>query len=288
MKILILGSGGMAGHIINHYFKNLPDFKVYGAAREKITDDTILFDAGSKESVAEVLNTVKPAIVINAVGVLVKQANADPANAVLINAYLPHLLSQLTAEQNAYTIHLSTDCVFSGHKGKYQVNDVKDAEDFYGRSKGLGELQTDHDLTIRTSIIGPEIKLNGTGLFDWYIKTTGKIGGYNKVFWSGLTTLELCKALVKSIEYKERGLIQLSNNEKISKYELLRSIGTQFGKDVSLIEKQEETIHDKSLISSAPLERYNIPSYEEMIQDMKDFVFANKNIYSNNYPQFFK
>lgn len=287
MKILVLGSGGMAGHILNDNLKLNPEFEVYNAAREKINSHTILFDALDKQSVTTLLDEVMPDITINAVGLLVKQANANQANAVLINSYFPHLLSQLTKERNGYTIHLSTDCVFSGHKGGYLVNDLKDAEDFYGQSKALGELNNENDLTIRTSIIGPEIKTNGTGLFHWYVRSSGRISGYDKVFWSGITTLELSKIIVKAIQLNEKGLVQLSNDEKISKYELLRLIGMNFNKDISLIGKEEEIKHDKSLVCSVPQSRYQVAGYAAMIEELKNYIFSNKSIYSINYPQIF-
>jgi dTDP-4-dehydrorhamnose reductase len=287
MKILILGSGGMAGHIINNRLKSLPHFTVYSAAREKVNADTFIFNADEKNSVIAVFDQVKPDIVINAVGVLVKQANQNPANAILINSYFPHMLSQLAKERDSYVIHLSTDCVFSGHKGNYLVTDARDAADFYGKSKGLGELNNENDLTIRTSIIGPEIKNGGTGLLDWYLKSSGTISGYRKVFWSGITTLELCAIVEKSIALQEKGLIQISNNEKISKYGLLILMAKYFNKDAKLIEKEDKTIHDKSLLSSVPVERYNVPGYENMIKALSEYVLTNKNIYGGIYPQLF-
>ncbi len=288
MQILILGVGGMAGHILFNNFKENSNHEIFGAAREKIYEDTFLFDAFNKDSVIAVLDKTKPDIVINAVGMLVKAANTNPPNAILINSYFPHLLSLLTNERNAYTIHLSTDCVFSGHKGNYLVSDFKDAEDFYGQTKSLGELNNENDLTIRTSIIGPEIKNGGTGLLDWYLKSTEKVSGYNSVFWSGVTTLELYNIITKSIKLKEKGLVQISNNQKISKYELLKLMGKHFNKNVDLIAEQNSIKHDKSLISSVAMERYNVPTYEQMIEDLNQYMQANKKAYIANYPQIYK
>ena len=58
---------------------------------------------------------------------------------------------------------------FPVKKGIYNESDFRDADDIYGRSKALGEIINDKDLTIRTSIIGPELKLNGEGLFHWFM-----------------------------------------------------------------------------------------------------------------------
>ena len=114
MKILILGVGGMAGHILHAKFRDNFNFETFGAARSKIDKDTLLFDAFDKESLKVILDKCKPDLVINAVGMLVKAANNNPVNAILINSHFPHLLSQFTKERSIYTIHLSTDCVFFG------------------------------------------------------------------------------------------------------------------------------------------------------------------------------
>ncbi len=287
MKILILGSGGMAGHIIYNNFKNKQGYQVYDAAREKVNEHTYIFKVEDVSSLHKIIDEVKPNIIINAVGVLVKYANQHPASAVLINAYFPHLLSEIAAQKNCHVIHLSTDCVFSGRKGSYVVEDAKDAEDFYGKSKALGELNTSNDLTIRTSIIGPEIKSNGTGLLHWYLNINSAVDGYSKVFWSGITTLQLCDVIEKSIANNVKGLIQISNNHKISKYNLLLLFAKYFKKDATLIGKEENTVHDKSLINSTELEKYNIPSYEQMLKNLSEYIFANKNIYKNIYPSIF-
>jgi dTDP-4-dehydrorhamnose reductase len=283
MKVLILGAGGMAGHMLHTYFKQNTSFEIFTAARNKINADTIEFDAFDEASIKNAVEKCKSDVVINAVGLLVKEANTNPKNAVYVNAYLPFLLSQITAANNAYTIHLSTDCVFSGKKGGYVKDDAKDAKDFYGQSKALGELINENDLTIRTSIIGPEIKRNGTGLMDWYLKTNGQISGYSKVYWSGITTLELAKVIVKAINYKEKGLVQISNNDKISKFDLLQLIGKSFNKNIADILQEDKIGQDKSLICSVAPEKYNIPSYAVMIEALKDFMLANAADYKHNY-----
>ena len=167
------------------------------------------------------------------------------------------------------------------------VNDFKDSLDFYGQTKALGELNNQNDLTIRTSIIGPEIKKNGTGLLDWYLKSKMKVSGYSEVYWSGITTLELFNVIMRCILLKEKGLVQISNNKKISKYELLRLIGGGFNKDLELIGKDEIIAHDKSLISSMPIEKYIAPEYKKMIENLSAYMLSNKAKYQTNYPMIY-
>ena len=119
---------------------------------------------------------------------------------------------------NAKLIHNSTDCVFSGEKGtSYIETDEKDGNGVYAKTKGIGEVISDKHLTIRTSVVGPELKSDGEELFHWFMTQSGTISGYTRAIWSGVTTLELAKAVLWSIENKITGLYHITNNDSICK-----------------------------------------------------------------------
>ena len=178
-KVLIFGATGMAGHIVYYYLQNTGRYEVVNAVyRTKLTDDSIVVDVTDKDAVANLVRETRSDLIINCIGVLIKGSKDHPDNAIFINAYFPHLLKKLADEVGAKLIHVSTDCVFSGKKGNYNESDFRDADDIYGRSKALGEIINDKDLTIRTSIIGPELKLNGEGLFHWFMHQKGKVNGF--------------------------------------------------------------------------------------------------------------
>ena len=60
--------------------------------------------------------------------------------------------------------------------------------------KDLGEIMNKNHLTLRTSVIGPELKRDGEELFHWFMSQTGEVNGFTKAIWSGVTTLILAKA----------------------------------------------------------------------------------------------
>ena len=97
-------------------------------------------------------------------------------------------------------ILFSTDCVFSGVRGNYSEKDSPDAEDIYGYSKLLGEVKNKHSMTIRCSIIGHEIQ-SKNGLLEWFLSKK-KVSGFTRVIFTGLTTLELGKIILKIINKK--------------------------------------------------------------------------------------
>ena len=274
-KILIIGSKGMAGHMIKSYLESRNKYEVYSTFRKKeneiLNEREFDLDAFNTEKLRKILNTIKPDFVINCIGILNQFAEENPDIAIYVNGYFPHLLDRLSKEYGYKFIHITTDCVFSGKKGNYTENDFRDANSYYGRSKAIGEVNNNKTLTFRTSIIGPDINENGIGLFNWFIKQSGEINGYSNVFWSGVTTLELAKAIEASFEQNISGIYHLTNNEKISKYDLLKLFAKYTGKEIK-INKYENYHSDKTLIDTRKEFNYTVLSYEEMIKEMVEEI----------------
>lgn len=276
-KVVVLGSRGMAGHIIAEYLDGLDKYKVFGVARESGKFVNKILDILDQESLEIYLSEIKPDIVINGVGVLVAQANADISNAITTNALLPHVLAKLGVNIGFKLIHLSTDCVFSGRDGQYTEESPKDGLDSYAKSKALGEVINAHDLTIRTSIIGPELK-NGTGLLNWFLQQEGGIKGYTHAYWTGVTTLELAKVIDAMILQDIRGLYHLSPKEKISKYDLLLLFKKVWNREI-IITPFEDYAIDKSLICTRNDFKYKTLEYEKMLLEMKEWMDHHNKYY---------
>ncbi|MPM03116.1 hypothetical protein SDC9_49376 [bioreactor metagenome] len=282
-KILLLGATGMAGHVAYHYLKETNKYEIVDVVfRNKLTADSIVLDVTDKHATEELIKTVNPDIILNCIGILIKGSRQHPDNAIYINAYFPHLLERLSSEIDAKLIHISTDCVFSGKKGNYTEYDFKDADDVYGRSKALGEVENDRDLTIRTSIIGPELKQNGEGLFHWFMHQEGKVNGFTDAIWGGVTTLELAKAIDKAIDNNLTGLVHLSNGTGINKYDLLNLFKSIWIRNNIDINPFEGHAVDKSLQSSTKF-NMNVPSYSAMLDEMKNWMDKYRDMYQNFY-----
>ena len=236
---------------------------------EKKKNNSIKIDIESKEKLIEKIKSIKPDYVINCIG-WIKQKKIDKKNAYNVNSQFPLFLSQLALVLNFKLIHISTDCVFSGLKGNYLDNDHKDAKDLYGLSKNLGEIKNDNTCTLRTSIIGPEIGLNKFGLLEWFLSQKVKIQGYDKVIFSGLTTLELSKLISRCL-FKKALYNQILNvsSKPISKYNLLKNIKKIFKKDI-IIERSNKIKLNRSLNSKKfkKITGYKCPSWKKMINEM--------------------
>lgn len=287
-NILVLGATGMAGHVIYTYLNETGKYNMSAVCHSgRISSTSYELDIYDTDRLIKIIEVEKPDYIINCVGILIKGSKNNPANAIYVNAYFPHKLSQILSKivPQGKVCHISTDCVFSGKKGKYRDNDVKDALDIYGMSKNLGELINGHDLTLRTSIIGPELKVNGEGLMHWIFsqREVGYLSGYKKSIWSGITTLELAKVVDACITANVTGLYQISNNIKITKYELISLIVKEFNLRIK-VNEIDGLICDKSIINTVSRDFvYPISSYETMIKEMHAFMDTHKELYGQYY-----
>lgn len=278
MKVLILGVDGMLGHIVKLYFQEKGHI-VKGTSRSD--SDDYYFDVTKNINEFEsFVDDFKPDAVINCTGLLNKVAEENKSLAVLLNSYLPHYADEVCRKNGIKFIHVSTDCVFDGKRGEYTEDSFKDATSFYGQSKALGELNNEASLTLRTSIVGPDINKNGIGLFQWFMNQEKETNGFDKVIWTGITTLEFAKCMERAIENNLSGLRHAVNNEKIDKYSLISLFKKHFNKDI-IINRKSDYVSDKSLKRTSDFD-FDIPSYDQMIKDMSEWVTNHSELYSEN------
>ncbi len=280
MKILILGGSGMLGHrlwmnlnkehetwiTVRGNGSELPDIPEFPRERIRPTVDALNFD-----QVIRALASIQPDLVINCIGLIKQQGHIarDPLISISVNSALPHRISMICRTAKIRMIHISTDCVFSGNKGSYLETDQSDAEDLYGRTKFLGEVAYPHTVTLRTSIIGRELKTH-LGLIEWFLMQKGSINGYKKAIFSGFTTDELSRIIMNHVipNTELSGLYHVSS-EPISKYDLLQLAKVSFKKDIE-INPDTEFFCDRSLNSTRFRQAagYTPPNWASMIDEM--------------------
>ena len=195
---MVVGATGTLGHRLCIEWADR--FECWGTVRrpvekpvEELLAPTRLIAGISAEepgTVRSALEQAQPDVVVNCVGA-VKQAESGqrPIPAIRINSLFPHELAAACRESSVRMVHISTDCVFSGERGRYSEEDVPDATDIYGRSKLLGEVSGEGLLTLRTSLIGRELQ-SSLGLLEWLISNRGgSVKGFSQAVFSGLTTI---------------------------------------------------------------------------------------------------
>lgn len=280
-RILVLGSTGLIGHQVFNYLQCNGQYELYNFAyRKPLQNDTVILDARNEEKYLKKIGDIAPDFIVNCVGILINGANINPENAIFLNAYMPHRLARLADEINAKLIHISTDCVFSGNKGTpYIETDAKDGFGIYAKTKALGEVISEDHLTLRTSVVGPELKNDGEELFHWFMNQHDSIEGYTKSIWSGVTTIELAKAVKWAIDQNITGLYHVTNNTSISKFELLKLFKKYTQKETDINSTDGKAV-DKSFLDTRGEINYQIPSYETMVMEMVEGMKSNASLYA--------
>lgn len=270
----------MAGHLISLYFKE-QGHEVVGFARQQseLLDTIIVGDASDMPLIKKTIDEGEFDAVINCIGLLNQFAEENKAMAVLLNSYLPHYLTEITKGSKTRIIHMSTDCVFAGNDGPYYEDTLPNGATFYDRSKAMGEINTAKDLTFRNSIVGPDIKQSGIGLFNWFMKQDGEVMGYTGAIWTGVTTYTLAKAMEQALNEELTGLYNLVNNESINKYELLLLFNKYFRSGKLDIQPNNKLQLDKSLRCTRKDFNFVVPSYEQQVKEMKEWVESHRDLY---------
>ena len=280
MRILILGANGMLGHKLTQVFSQ--QFKVLATVRSStdtfarhpvLAQEHLLGNVSVEnfDSIVRAIALSKPQAVINCIGIVKQQLAAkDPLPSISVNALFPHRLAQVCQAAGIRLIHISTDCVFSGRKGNYDESDVADAEDLYGRTKLLGEVNADGCLTLRTSIIGRELETSH-GLVEWFLSQEGKaIRGYKKAIFSGFTTNALAEIIAKIItNHSDLHGVWHVAAESISKFDLLSLVKEIYKLNIQ-IEPDEIFLCDRSLKSDRFKQATGFvpPPWPDMIEQM--------------------
>lgn len=280
-RVLILGGTGMLGHVLFSELSKCRALDVYATVRNSDRLDRWFpdelranirtnVDADNFDTVIRALASIQPDVVINCIGLIKQLAiSSDPLSSITTNSLLPHRVSLVCRTAGARMIHVSTDCVFNGSKGQYTEDDPSDATDLYGRSKFLGEVAYPHCITLRTSIIGHELK-GKLGLIEWFLAQEGTVNGFTHAIYSGVPTIELARIIRNYILPNPdlSGVYHVSV-EPISKYELLKLVANRYSKQTQIV-PFDDFHQDRSLDSSRfrKATGYKAPSWEELVDMM--------------------
>lgn len=288
MRILILGGDGMLGHQLWRHLgrdhetratlrMGIEAYSAFGGLDWESAFPGV--DVRHGDGLLRVLCKFRPEAVINAIGIVKQRDEAMAALPSLeLNAVFPHRLSNICGAAGMRLIHMSTDCVFSGDRGSYTEDDPSDARDLYGRTKYLGEVGDDHCVTLRTSIIGLELKRK-TSLVEWFLRQQGTIDGYRKAIYTGFTTMEMARIIDRILTQHTdlSGLWQVAS-EPIDKYNLLTRLSARLGRDDIDIRPDDSFACDRSLVADRfnAATGYQAPGWDEMLEELAEMIVTRQ------------
>lgn len=280
MKVLVIGASGMLGSTVLRVLSEKNVWEVFGTVRDKnmkrffpasIAERLRAgVDVEQQDSLVKILEQIRPNVVVNCAGLTKQKPEAeDPLVALPINTLMPHRLARLCKLIDARLIHVSTDCVFSGEKGRYVEEDYADARDVYGKSKALGEVGYPHTITLRTSIIGHELQ-SKYSLLEWFLSQEGRCKGYTRAIFSGLPTVVFAQ-VIRDVVMPHTELFGLYHiaAKPIAKFDLLQLIADVYGKTIDIVPDGTLVI-DRSLKATRfqLATGYIAPEWPELIKTM--------------------
>ena len=280
MRFLVLGASGMAGHTVSIYLKER-GHHVVGFSRKRVSflKEQVVGDARDEVLLAEAISEGEFDVVINCVGVLNQYAERDPEDAAYLNGELPHVLARICEGTHARVFHMSTDCVFAGNTGPYTEVSIPDGETVYDRTKAAGELRDDRNLTLRCSIVGPDMHPGGIGLLNWFMEQEGPVRGYTGAIWTGLTTLELAKAMECAALEGAAGLMNMVPPGSISKHDLLQLFDRELrGGRVEIVPDDSVQL-DKALVRTNFECSFRPKGYAGQVAEMAAWIRAHAELY---------
>lgn len=284
MNYLVIGCNGMAGHMISLYLKEQGHNVVGYARRKSYFVDTVVGDVRDVDIIKNTILKGNFDTVINCVGLLNQFADSNQADAIWINGYFPHLLAQITKDTDIQIIQMSTDCVFSGKTGNYVEESVPDGISIYDRTKAIGELIDEKNVTFRNSIVGPDTNKDGIGLLNWFMQQNKSVKGFTNAIWTGQTTLQLAITMEEASKKRIHGLYNMVPDGVISKFDLLNLFNQHIRKEPIEVIPYDDFILDKSLIrTNFKGFDYIIPDYETMVKDLADWMNSHKELYPHYY-----
>lgn len=257
MKILVLGATGMLGHVMFRVLFEQLGAQVFGTLRNPdarrhfephLSAQLVqVDDLENHDHLVRLFDTVKPQIIVNCTS-LGKPMPSDPMRSIAMFSVLPHRLARLCRLNGARLVQVSSDGVFSGATGQYREEDLPDATDLYGVCKYLGEVHEPHAITVRTSIIGPELS-GHIGLLGWFLAQDKECRCYTNAIFSGFPTVVLAQVIRDNVIPRPdlHGVYHLAT-APISKFDLLALIARRYGKSITLV-PDNTVVMDRSLVA---------------------------------------
>ena len=280
MKVLVVGASGMIGSTVMRVLSEKPNWQVFGSIRDSeskrfFSPEIREFlidgvDVEHQDGLIKILIQTQPDVVVNCVGITKHKTKVeDPLISIPINTLMPHRLAGFCKLAGARLIHISTDCIFSGDKGGYVEDDYADALDMYGKSKALGEVDSPHTITLRTSTIGHELQ-SAYGMLEWFLSQEVQCKGFAQVIFSGLPTVVFAQVIRDIvIPHSELSGLYHVAAKPINKFDLLKLIAEIYCKNIDIV-RDDQLLIDRSLDSSKfkLATGYVAPEWPELIKIM--------------------
>lgn len=296
-NILITGGSGFLSKNLSVYLNRVVHL-TYNKTKTNFKEHKYhKINLENKSLVKALIEKINPDIIINTAGLTnVEICEKKKKEAIKKNYNIVKNIVQQCINKKIKLIHISTDHLFDGLSSyKYSEKSKTKPLNFYAKTKLKGERYIQSKLSnyiiIRSNFFGWD-NYNSSKFFTWIfdnINNNKKVSLYNDVFFTPVSTYELSKIIKVLIKKNFKGTINVSSNEKISKYQFGKIICEIFNFDKNNLVKAYLGFKQRSIIRPLNMSlnnliltkklKYRIPSIHKQILELKkhlcDGLFDN-------------
>jgi dTDP-4-dehydrorhamnose reductase len=255
-KILVTGGGGFAaGNIIRRAGSN-ENIDIHAIELHKVamTQDRLTWyqlDLLDSTGLKEIFGKVKPDVLIHAAAVSdIDYCQVHQDVAAKVNVGVTELLISLCDAFNCRFIYFSSDSVFDGEKGNYTEEDQPKPVNFYAATKISSEnfikQRIDNWVILRPSLI-LGFPVAGTGnSFLWRMEQSLQknlaVAFPKTEIRSPVDVITLSDAILELASNTFTGILHLSGNNAVSRYDMALRITRRLGYPVELVVDQKPAV----------------------------------------------
>ena len=199
----------------------------------------------SLETVDEVVRTldvIQPRMVIHTAGLTsVEACEADERLAHHVNVEITGNVAAACARRGLPLVHVSTDHLFRGDQALVREQQPVDPHNAYARTKAAAERRVQdaypEALVVRTNFYGwgPRYRRSFSDTIIDALRRGNPITLFTDVFYTPILAETLSHAVHDLIRAKVTGIVHVTGDERVSKYDFGLRVAERFGLDSSLI-----------------------------------------------------
>tara|TARA_Y100001934_G_C12333575_1_gene766418 strand:- start:80 stop:970 length:891 start_codon:yes stop_codon:yes gene_type:complete len=260
-RVLIIGASGRIGKEIYKIFNvesNKNSFDIFGTFHNNPVNEFEKIDITNIDSVKNVINKIKPNIIIHTAGLIHPLACEENKElAWEINVIGTKNILDCSREFKSKLVYISTDYVFDGKNNPYDELDQPNPLNCYGQTKFESEKlisSLDDYLIIRTAWIN-DVEKNSSSFIMQLINSLKNdksfIVPYDQ-FGSPTIPSNLSEIIYELIQQNKKGIFHVTGTTYISRFDFALKIAESFSLDKTLIQKV--STNDLNQKISRPLE----------------------------------
>jgi len=246
---VVTGASGLLGRQVVSALAALPSVAPLGLCHSRPGPGLVALDLTDHQATARLLREERPQFVIHAAAQrFPDKVEADPAGAAALNVEVTRHLAGLCRELGARLIYISTDYVFDGSEAPYSHDHPPSPANRYGETKLAGEeaaMEVAPDtLVLRIPVLyGPVRELRESAI-TVLLETvrSGKpatVSSYE--VRCPAHTSDVASILADMVTLAPTlapGVYQWSGLEKVSKWDVVRWISSEFGLSMAHLTEQ--------------------------------------------------